>query len=315
MDRYAIQATILTFGDIAVTLGSAADRRRTASAINDYSAALIADEGDRFTALVVPPMPDVAGTVRELERGMDELGLEGLSLLTNYEGRYLGDPSYAPLYELDARAATVCVHPTGPPVDPAPGLRYGSMPPIDAIFEYTFDTTRAITSLLYNGVLTRYPGIRWQFAHGGGALPFLLHRLAVLHAFFPPWNADVPDGPLEQVAGLYFDTALAYSPAQMLALTQYVPSSHIVFGSDYPPNRALYAADNRATLGFMDPRQLPDAAHADPEPCLDDVFAPAERIAIERDNALALAPRLAKRIPALQSRGGECGGAGTWPRR
>lgn len=203
MDQYRIQASVLSFGDLQVTVGPVDDRRATARAVNDYAHDLVRTRGDRFGIFAVTPMPDIEGSVAEVDRALGELDLDGICLLTNYKGTYLGDPSFAPLYEiLNDRGAYVYVHPTGPEVNPAPKLCFGpDIPAGNNVFEYTFDATRAMTSLIYNGVLRDYPNIRWHFTHSGGALPFLAYRLATRHSAFPPFNEVLPEGPSSTSSG------------------------------------------------------------------------------------------------------------------
>ncbi|MEV5842400.1 amidohydrolase family protein [Streptomyces sp. NPDC051985] len=303
MDQYRIQASVLSFGDIQLTLGPVEDRRTTAIAVNDCAHDLVRTHGDRFGAFAVTPMPDVAATVTEVERALGELGLDGVCLLTNYQGTYLGDPSLAPLYEvLDKHHAYAYVHPTGPAVNPAPDLHFGpGIPSLSFMYEYAFDATRSMTSLIYNGVLRDHPNIRWHFTHCGGTLPFLSYRLGSLHAFFPPFDSVLPEGPYEYIANLYFDDAQAFTVDQLEPLGSLVAADHIMFGTDWPAVHNLYAADNVTTLPFLAGR-LPDPSTGDPEPPVDDVYGTRRRIALERDNALAQFPRLRARVPRLRTR-------------
>jgi 6-methylsalicylate decarboxylase len=298
MDQYRIQASVLSFGDIQITLGPVDDRRATARAVNDYAHDLVQTRGDRFGVFAVTPMPDIEGSVAEVNRALDELELDGICLLTNYSGTYLGDPSFAPLYEvLNDRGAYVYVHPTGPEVNPAPKLMFGpDIPAGNNVFEYTFDATRSMTSLIYNGVLRDYPNIRWHFTHCGGALPFLSYRLATRHASFPPFNQVLPEGPLTYISRMYFDDAQAFTAAQLQPLLSLVPADHIMFGSDWPATRNLYTADNVEKMPFLEGR-LPILQAGDPEPPVDEAYSRPERIALERDNALAQFPKLQARIP------------------
>ncbi|MEU4385633.1 amidohydrolase family protein [Promicromonospora sp. NPDC023805] len=303
MDQYRIQASVLSFGDLQVTVGPVADRRTTARAVNDYAYDLVQTRGDRFGAFAVTPMPDIEGSVAEVNRALGDLDLDGVCLLTNYGGTYLGDPSLAPLYEvLNEHGAYVYVHPTGPEVNPAPKLFFGpDIPAGNNVFEYTFDATRSMTSLIYNGVLRDYPNIRWHFTHCGGALPFLAYRLATRHSAFPPFNEVLPEGPLTYLSRMYFDDAQAFTAAQLQPLSSLVPADHIMFGSDWPATRHLYAADNVETMPFLE-GQLPLLRTGDPEPTVDKIYSRRQRIALERTNALAQFPKLRRRIDRAGSR-------------
>ncbi|NGO08326.1 amidohydrolase [Streptomyces sp. HC44] len=303
MDQYRIQASVLSFGDLQVTVGPVDDRRATARAVNDYAYDLVQSRGDRFGIFAVTPMPDLDGSVAEVDRALGELDLDGICLLTNYKGTYLGDPSLKPLYEiLNDRGAYVYVHPTGPENNPAPKLCFGpDIPAGNNVFEYTFDATRAMTSLIYNGVLRDYPNIRWHFTHSGGALPFLAYRLATRHSAFPPFNEVLPEGPLTYLKRMYFDDAQAFTAAQLQPLSSLVPDSHIMFGSDWPATRHLYAADNAETMPFLK-GSLPNLNAGDPEPTVEEIYNRRQRIALERTNALQQFPKLKARIRRAGSR-------------
>jgi predicted TIM-barrel fold metal-dependent hydrolase len=216
--------------------------------------------------LATLPLPNVEASLAELERCLDELDLDGVMLLSNTAGVYLGDPELEPLFEaLDARGAYAFLHPGFPPHKPPLGH------PI-WLYEFPFETVRAVTNLIYGGSLERYPRIRFQLSHLGGAAPFLAHRIASLADREPEQAGAAPAGALEYLRRLYYDTGLANnSPA--LAATQLVTElDHIVFGTDWP-----YAA-------------LPPEG-GDPAPGLD-ALGSDDRAAVESRNATALVPRL-----------------------
>ena len=120
------------------------------------------------------PLPDVGRGVAELAYLLDVLELDGIVMTSHVAGTYLGDPALEPLYaELHRRAAYVFVHPTIPPGGVP--LRHPAW-----LYEFPFETTRAIANLVYSGTFERHPDIRWQFAHLGGAAPFLAPRIASL---------------------------------------------------------------------------------------------------------------------------------------
>jgi predicted TIM-barrel fold metal-dependent hydrolase len=212
----------------------------------------------------------VAGAIAELDRAYDELGLDGVMLLTNVAGTYLGDPASEPVFAaLAERDAYVFVHPAFPP-HPVP------LPHPIWLYEFPFETVRAVTNLIYSGTLERHPSIRYQLSHLGGAAPFLAHRIASLADREPDQAAQAPAGALAYLERLYYDTGLANHAPGVVATREVTPLSHIVFGTDWP-----YAA------------LPPDGG--DPAPGLNAALNGSERAAVESANAAALVPRLAGR--------------------
>ena len=109
------------------------------------------------------------------------------------------------------------------------------------LYEFTFETVRAVANLIYSGALERYPRIRFQLAHLGGAVPFLAHRIASLADRVPEAASQAPAGALEYLKRFYYDTGLADNAAALAATREIVPADRIVYGTDWP-----YAVDARA---------------------------------------------------------------------
>lgn len=277
MDRWGIQSQALSVSDPGVSFLHGKDARDLARYCNTYAARLFRTHRTRFGAFAVLPMPDVAASIAELEYALDTLHLDGVVLLSAYDGVYLGDPRFEPLMAaLNRRKAFVFVHPAAIPDNAKP-----SLPLPDFLEEFTFDTTRAATLMLAGGTLRRYPGIRFQLSHAGGTLPFLSWRIGLL-AETPVgnhWPAGAPRPSALDVQQLirtfYFDTALSASEAAMRSVLAVAPRSHIVFGSDWPFSQTVFLEGG-----------------GDPAPGLSDVFNARQRYEIEHINPLQQLPRL-----------------------
>ncbi|MFC9362966.1 amidohydrolase family protein [Rhodococcus sp. NPDC057014] len=277
MDRYGIQAQALSVSDPGVEFLSGTEAAEMARYCNTYAADLFTQYPTRFGGLAVLPMHDIPTALRELEYALDTLHLDGVVLLSAYDGAYLGDPRFEPLMlALNARSAYVFVHPAAIPADAKPEL-----PLPDFLEEFTFDTTRAATLLIAGGTLARYPSIRFQLAHAGGTLPFLAHRIGI--ASQTPlgdiWPAGTPKPSILDVAkhinNFYYDTALSPAPSAMRSVLAVGQKERIVFGSDWP-----FSATTLTGSG-------------DPQPELSETFSAGDRVLIERENALRELPRLA----------------------
>jgi predicted TIM-barrel fold metal-dependent hydrolase len=301
MDAYAIDASVLSVGSVGATIGESRSvwvddeglRRELVRAANEDGATLIRDHGDRFGVLATLPLPDIDGAVTEAVHALDALGLDGICVATHYNAMYPGDARLEPLWAaLDARDAIVLIHPTMPPNGLPPGLTVAGGDGLGAFtLEYPFETTRAAIHLIYAGVPRRHQRIRWQLSHAGGTLPFVLGRVAALHALDPRLNAELPEGPHVYASRFFYDTALSYA-AQLRATTELAGTENIMFGSDWPPMKPLFDAGGGDKVpGFAEALPAPDA----PQPVLGEIFEPSDLAAIEGRNALGLYTRLAFR--------------------
>ena len=136
-----------------------------------------------------------------------------------------------------------------------------------AAIEFGTDTTRTIASLVFSGAASRFGGIRFIFSHAGGTMPFPIDRFTQL-AQIPALAARLPHGLHHELRSFFYDTAQAASSIPMRALTTLVPSSHVLFGTDFPYRTASEHVTGLRACGFDD----------------------AGLHAIERTNALDLLP-------------------------
>jgi predicted TIM-barrel fold metal-dependent hydrolase len=277
MDSQEIATGILSLTAPSVAHWDKSERREMARRVNEYTADLVAKRPDRFGNFATLPVPDVDGALRELEHALDALRADGVILLTNYAGTYLGDASFESLWaELDRRQTVVLVHPGQPTLPTVAGVA-------GPLVDYPFDTTRAAVQLVLNGIVDRYPGPRIILSHAGGFLPYASHRFAELARVFRP-DAASPADLLASFQRFYFDTALSSGPAALPTLKAFAGSGRILFGSDFPYAPAAVAASFTAKL---------DA---------DGSLTADEHWAIGHGNAWALFPRLASKDAAPELR-------------
>jgi predicted TIM-barrel fold metal-dependent hydrolase len=289
MNLYGIQTQVVSISEPGCThLKTPAERLALAQQINDYTAGdLINSENPllkgRFGGFGVLPLAnpqdpvDMANTIAEARRCMVELGMDGIGILSNYNGIYLGDPSLTPLMaELNRLGAMVFLHPVTP-------VKPDNIKLPTFLFEFTFDTTRAAINMLYMGVYRLFPNIRWLLAHAGGTLPFLAYRSS-LFTVSPALAQNLNFPELEDInafgsySQLYYDTALSPAPSAMKSVREVTSTEHILFATDWPFSAPVFVVPG------------------DPAPQLSESFNTEERRAVERNNALREFPALARRL-------------------
>jgi 6-methylsalicylate decarboxylase len=224
MDKFEIAAAVLSLSTPGTWFGDAREAAAMARAVNEWASRLAAGE-DRFGFFATVPLPDTGAAVAVATSALDELGADGVCLLANNAGRYLGDPADDELFAaLDERHAVVFVHPSALPGPAVPGI-----PPFAA--DFLLDTTRAAMNLVIHDIPRRHPNLRFILSHAGGFLPYAAHRIAA--GLIEPSGRD-PLSLLEDLAGFYFDTALSGSPAALPSLLAFARPGHVLFGSDWP---------------------------------------------------------------------------------
>ena len=280
MDEVGIAAQALSLSSPGVAfLDDPAERIRLVRAVNEDGRAAVAAYPARFGLLASLPLPDVPAALAELDRAYDQLGADGVGLHTHYDEVYLGDARLEPVMAaLNERAALVTIHPRSPC-----GWEQVSFGRSRPMVEFLFDTTRAVVNLSLNGVLARYPAIRWVVPHTGAALPVLADRVArIAPLTSPPPDGQAPPDVLDDCGRLYYDLAGVPLPRALPALLSLVPASQVLYGSDYPFTPApMVAALAEAIAGT-------------------DVLDHATRAAALSGNAAALLPRLGQRDERVQ---------------
>lgn len=226
MDALDIATAILSVSTPGTTfLSSASDAAALARDLNDYTASVVDGRPNRFGFFATVPMPHIDASIAETVRALDVLRADGVILLANNDGVYLGQDGQDDLFAaLDARSAVVFIHPAD-----LPGPAITGVLPFAA--DFLLDTTRAAYLLVRNGIRRKYPNIKFILSHAGGFVPYASHRMAV--AITSDTGASPADN-LDDFASFYFDTALSSSPAALPSLLAFAKPGHVLFGSDWP---------------------------------------------------------------------------------
>jgi 6-methylsalicylate decarboxylase len=272
LDEARIDVAVPSISTPGVHFGDDAAARRLARQVNEYLANIKRDRPERFGGFAVLPLPDVDGSLEQIEYALDVLELDGVSVFTNADGSYLGDSRFDPIFaELQRRGAVVFVHPTASPDPIAHTL---GLP--DTLLDYPVDTSRAIAKLHYSNTFARTPAIKYVFVHAGGTIPYLASRFGIVDEMNVIPGAQERGAFADTLPRLYWDTASAFSDPVLHMLRSVTGLGNVVFGTDYP-----YPHDAISIAGL---RQLEHTAE------LDD----GERRNLLGGSAARLIPRLAR---------------------
>lgn len=245
MDRNGVRTAIISISTPGIMFGNAQACRRLARECNEYAAKMASDHPGRFGFFAAIPLPDQQGSLKEIEYALDTLHADGIGVLSNYDGKYLGDPAFQAVFdELNRRKAAVYSHPT------VASCCLNVVPEVHvSAEEFGFDTTRTISSLLFSGTLSRCSDIKFIFSHGGGTMPFLASRIGAQTRRV----ADrLPHGPEYELKRLHFDTASVTNAPAMAAVLKLVPATQVMFGTDFPWGSAGPSLKGLDSLGLSE---------------------------------------------------------------
>jgi predicted TIM-barrel fold metal-dependent hydrolase len=220
---------------------------------NEGMAQTVRDHPGRFGFFAALPLPQIDASLLEISYALDELRADAIGLLSNYDGQYLGEARFVPVFEeLNRRRAVVYVHPM------APACCTGLVPNVGpGALEAPTDTTRTIASLLASGTLSRLTAIQFLVAAGGGTLPFVGDRLisavsrAAQSAAKSDTNQPTSDSLRAALNRLHIDTAGVTNLADWSAIMNFTTPARLLFGSDFPFNRDSQHASDAACLNEL----------------------------------------------------------------
>lgn len=255
MDEYGIDRQLLLLTAPGVQVVRPGEGTALAREANDIAADACRRHPDRFSALAAFDPRDVAGSVREIERAVGQLGLNGAVLNSHFQGRYLDEPEYWPILEcLEAMDAALYIHPTAP----YNGTRYAARGFTGALAGFPHDVWLHTMGLTFSGAFDRFPKLRLVIGHLGEGLPTQLYRFDWMQSNadgLPGLRGGQPAVWLKHPVSHYFKTnvwittsGVAWEPAIRFCMEQLGPD-RVLYAMDYPYQQS---SDEVAVYDRMD---------------------------------------------------------------
>jgi 6-methylsalicylate decarboxylase len=251
MDDAGVQMQVLSPAASPPYADREADAVEAARLINDSYARLASEHPGRLAAFVSLPLPHIDAALREMERGLDQLGMLGVSMTCSCFDRSTAEAEFEPLYaEMNRRGTVLNYHPIQNGICSPMINDYGFTVSVGASLE----DSAIVLHLIARRVPERYPRITYVIPHLGGIVPMLLQRL---DNQAPRQHPDLPEPPSVTARRFYYDTVGHGSQAALLCAWKAFGADHLVAGSDYP---VLLAFETyRQTFHYIRESSLPPA--------------------------------------------------------
>ncbi len=235
MDECGIAKALLLYptSDAHINMGG---WQELCSAYNPAIAGIVKEHGDRFIGAGILPADSPDQFDDELKR-IQDLGLKVISLASSYDGIYLDDERFRPVYAF-ARDNNMPVHVHSQIMNPIGEDRVRD-PLLTPVLEYVFDVSVCIGKMMMSGTFLEFPEVKFIFAHYGGVLPIVKERFDNTYMMLRKreFVKDLTKLPGDYFKNLYFDVSGTKSPAALQCALEVTDSAHILFGSDFPANQ------------------------------------------------------------------------------
>ncbi|MBK8768021.1 MAG: amidohydrolase [Burkholderiaceae bacterium] len=198
--------------------------------LNETLSAFVAADPASFTGLGAVALQDVDAAIRELDHAVHTLGLAGVEIGTNVNGKAIGDRCFEPFFAAAQEwGAAIFVH----ALRPAGMDRLVGPALLEQVVAFPGEVGLAAASMLTGGTLARHPKLRIAFSHGGGTLRSILPRLQHAWSAFEPLRQLMPESPGELVRRMYYDD-LVYDGESIGELLRVFGPTQVMAGTDYP---------------------------------------------------------------------------------
>ena len=265
MDKYELVQVIAPSWP-AIELAAPAESVALAKALNDEMAELVARYPDRFPAAIASlPMNDMDACLAETDRAINDLRFRGVLIYTPINDKPLDAPEFMPLYERMAQYnLPILIHPMRSPDYPDYRTESDSKYRIYNTFGWPYETTTAMTRIVFSGILERYPTLKFVTHHCGGMVPYFAERIRQFQDLGEMrWGLRYFQGltkaPIDYYKMFYADTALYGNPSALMCGNAFFGPDHLLFAIDFPLGDMEFGARNyRQTINAIEEMDIRD---------------------------------------------------------
>ena len=254
MDRLHIDMSVISSAAVLEPIHWAepALALKLSQQLNDTAATWAANSPKRFIGSFVLPLQDMNLAMKEMQRAVNDLNLRVANIPAEVRGLYMGDSQFRPFWEAAQDMGIVTfMHPDGAK-DPW-FFQWGMWNSLGQSLE----EAKFMASVIYEGILECYPGLKLVMAHGGGYFPHNMGRLDRNVKNAPHSMKNITRKPSEYLRNVYYDSCL-YDPTVLSALVKVVGPDRILLGSDWPigDGDPVGFVDRTADLGETDKQMI-----------------------------------------------------------
>jgi aminocarboxymuconate-semialdehyde decarboxylase len=241
MDKYGDYVQVLTLVSPPVdSVAKPDDAIELAKLANDEMASIVMKYPDRFLAAVAClPMNDMDSSMKELDRAINELHFRGVQIYTSINGKPLDSPEFFPLYErMIYYDLPIWIHPVRESKVPDYPGEDTSKYYIHSLFGWPYETTAAMTRLIFSGVFERYPKLKIIIHHCDAMVPYFAQRIetwdGIREILGHEYEQHLSKKPLDYYRMFYTDTATYGSTPALMCCYAFCGADHMLFGTDMP---------------------------------------------------------------------------------
>lgn len=266
MDRYEGLVQVITPSWPAVEAVAPKKAADLARVLNDEMAKLVAKYPERFPAAIAClPMNNMDAALKEADRAINDLRFRGILIYTPINDKPLDSPEFMPLYEkMSEHDLPILIHPMRNPDYPDYRTENVSKYRVHSTFGWPYETTVAMTRIVFSGILERYPNLKFVTHHAGGMVPYLGERIKQFYDLAEmrrgeKWQQNLTKAPIDYYKMFHNDTAIYGNTPALMCAHAFFGADRLLFGIDMPLGDTEFGHRNyRQTINAIEQMDISD---------------------------------------------------------